>query len=302
MVHIFTFLKALGKSKMRIRAMSKKRPPKMKYPTKLENIYVEYYKSLVRSWKEIYLETIDQKLSDIHFQFTGKVDSWQSDLESIVNVFTLQANTATLSVIPAAKEMADLVSKFNYLEFQRTVQKVIGIPVYSAPAAMEKYLSIFTAQNVSLVTNLSQSLEGEINRVVQRGLQYGKSVKEIKKTLLGTDIDQGVFNRIETRAELIARDQVGKLNGQMTKIRQEDLGIDRYIWRTAMDERVRDSHEVLQGMLCQWNDGSIYSQNDGETWDDRDSIGAYVGEPGEDYQCRCYAEPYFKNLLEEETE
>ncbi len=42
-----------------------------------------------------------------------------------------------------------------------------------------------------------------------------------------------------SRAKLLARDQVGKLNGRLTQRRQQDIGVEMYIWSTSRDERMR---------------------------------------------------------------
>ncbi len=55
---------------------------------------------------------------------------------------------------------------------------------------------------------------------------------------------------------------------------------ERYVWRTQRDERVRPSHRM--------NDGRIFS------WSDPPS----TGHPGEDYNCRCEAVPYFPGSTE----
>ncbi len=53
-----------------------------------------------------------------------------------------------------------------------------------------------------------------------------------------------------------------------------------YIWRTRDDEKVRPSHAA--------NDGQIYA------WDNPPP----TGHPGEDYGCRCTAEPYNPEIVE----
>jgi SPP1 gp7 family putative phage head morphogenesis protein len=98
----------------------------------------------------------------------------------------------------------------------------------------------------------------------------------------------------DSRAKLIARDQVAKLTGELTKERQLDMGVTGYIWRTVGDERVRDSHSEVDGKFFTWDNPPF--ETDGN-------------HPGEDYQCRCWAEPvlpefvaYEASLLEEEVE
>jgi SPP1 gp7 family putative phage head morphogenesis protein len=102
----------------------------------------------------------------------------------------------------------------------------------------------------------------------------------------------------EERARVIARDQVGKLNGQLTELRQRQAGVTTYYWRTSRDERVREAHDVLEGMLCRWDDPTVYSDDGGATWKPRSAIGAFEGQPGGEFQCRCSAESNVAQVLE----
>ena len=49
---------------------------------------------------------------------------------------------------------------------------------------------------------------------------------------------------------------------------------DYYIWRTEKDDRVRGKHAERDGKIFNWH------------------ISPEGGHPGEDYNCRCWAEPY----------
>jgi SPP1 gp7 family putative phage head morphogenesis protein len=130
---------------------------------------------------------------------------------------------------------------------------------------------------------------------VRRGVATGRRHEEIMR-----ELEDG-YAVPKRRARLIARDQVSKLNADLAQSRQRDVGIEYYYWETSSDERVRGSrgeikagrHDVLDGKLCRWDDPSVYSDDEGRTWRSRTAIGAYVGHPGEDYQCRCWARPKF---------
>ena len=63
----------------------------------------------------------------------------------------------------------------------------------------------------------------------------------------------------------------------MIKDRAVNTGHTRYIWQTAGDQRVRDTHRVLNGKIFDFNNPPII-----------DELGNR-GNPGEDYQCRCIA-------------
>lgn len=61
--------------------------------------------------------------------------------------------------------------------------------------------------------------------------------------------------------------------GLINQLRQEDLGIERYIWRSQDDAKVRDSHAEYDDQVFRWDDPPA------------------GGHPGEAHNCRCYAEP-----------
>jgi SPP1 gp7 family putative phage head morphogenesis protein len=82
---------------------------------------------------------------------------------------------------------------------------------------------------------------------------------------------QPVMVRAENHAALIARDQIATLNGQLNRARQTAAGITEFVWETMRDDRVRETHEELQGERFTWTDG----------WD-----GVFPGEP---INCRCWA-------------
>ncbi|WP_299550745.1 phage minor head protein [uncultured Tateyamaria sp.] len=61
--------------------------------------------------------------------------------------------------------------------------------------------------------------------------------------------------------------------GLINQLRQEDLEIVQYIWRSQDDAKVRDSHAAFDDRVFRWD-----SSPEG-------------GHPGEEHNCRCYAEP-----------
>ena len=76
-------------------------------------------------------------------------------------------------------------------------------------------------------------------------------------------------------ARRIARDQTNKAVGNLNQIRQMDIGIESYVWRTSMDERVRPTHRDKEGTVFRW-----------------DNPPPDTGHPGHDIQCRCRPQPH----------
>jgi SPP1 gp7 family putative phage head morphogenesis protein len=94
----------------------------------------------------------------------------------------------------------------------------------------------------------------------------------------------------ERHATLIARDQIGKLQGQVTQATQQAAGVVSYVWRTVDDERVRGrpggrypkanpSHWALDGLTFQWDHPPVCGP------------GSQRGHPGHAILCRCFASP-----------
>jgi SPP1 gp7 family putative phage head morphogenesis protein len=79
----------------------------------------------------------------------------------------------------------------------------------------------------------------------------------------------------DNRAKLIARDQTAKLNSDLNRFRQDQAGVDKYVWRTSQDERVRARHRGLEGKVYEW----------GEPTGAEDGL-----PPGQPIQCRCVAQ------------
>ncbi|CAM6004904.1 unnamed protein product [Sphagnum balticum] len=82
------------------------------------------------------------------------------------------------------------------------------------------------------------------------------------------------FDMTKGRAALIARDQVGKLNGALEEYRQKQLGVQRYVWRTSGDSRVRRDHKDLDGHIFSWDKPPIVDKKTGRR-----------AHPKRDFQC-----------------
>ena len=93
----------------------------------------------------------------------------------------------------------------------------------------------------------------------------------------------------KSKANLLARDQVGTLSANLTRTRQESAGVEEYIWSSSGDERVRECHRELNGQKFRYDDPPAmwYMTKHGKVYSGRHC------NPGEDYQCRCVAKPVF---------
>lgn len=79
--------------------------------------------------------------------------------------------------------------------------------------------------------------------------------------------------RLRPLREAMEERLVRAFAGLVNQLRQQDLGIERYIWRSQDDAKVRDSHAVYDDQVFRWDEPPA------------------GGHPGQAHNCRCYAEP-----------
>lgn len=173
--------------------------------------------------------------------------------------------------------LANMNRKLTVKEWKRAIKATLGIDIredYYLGDYYAEQLQRWVDENVSLIKTIPEDTLDKMRDIIYDGFTEGKTttriIKEIQKAY-------GVGRR---RAELIARDQTAKLNGQIQRHQQQDAGITEYIWYTVGDSRVRKSHRELNGKKFSWNDPPDVGKG-------------RKCHPGEDYQCRCIGRPVF---------
>lgn len=143
--------------------------------------------------------------------------------------------------------------------------------------ATRSMLAVKVKENVQLIKTMNDRHFSALQSNILGAITQGKRVEEIEAII------DDRFAYMESNAELIARDQVGKLNGQLTEMIHTEMGLSRYRWRGVGDERERSSHLELEGEVFSWDDPPLV---DGERV-----------HPGQAIQCRCFPEPVMEDLL-----
>lgn len=138
-------------------------------------------------------------------------------------------------------------------------QLVMDMPTADAKAMR----SAFIDANVDLITSIDRRYLADVALRVDAAYRDGRPWRWISGEL------EDRYDVSKSRAQLIARDQLGKLTGQLVQVRNLELGIDSYQWMTSDDERVRRSHERLEGRIFRWDEAPPF------------------GHPGQDFRCRC---------------
>ena len=259
-----------------------KKPIRQIFPKTIEHKFVKSLRSLVGKMCGAVREIIVPQLPGMGGA-APKRDAWRMDIteaeklkdllalvrQALDDDFSEEAITELISATGGE------ISSFNRMQVHNVFKSVLGVDLLSSEPNLSETIAAFVSENVSLIKSIQSQYLGEVEQVVLRGFRSGVRHEEIARQLIGESSESFVsrIGKAESRAELIARDQTGKLYGQLTELRQTAAGVEEYIRRTAGDERVRASHAILDGQRFSWDDPPS------------------VGHPGEDIGCRCWAEP-----------
>lgn len=134
-------------------------------------------------------------------------------------------------------------------------------------------------EQVRLIRSIPLEAAQRVHKLTMEGMISSKRYEEVKRDILRTT---GVT---ESRATLIAITEVGRASSNLTQARAEHIGSDSYVWRTARDSDVRESHRKLEGTVHKWSSPPICDPP------------AYRAHPGCIWRCRCYPEPIIPDIF-----
>jgi uncharacterized protein with gpF-like domain len=201
-------------------------------------------------------------------------------------------------------KIADTMNKFNAKQWDKTAKENLGVEFQVYEDWWPDVKDVWARENYRMITSSGRDYVHKINQRVETAITNGWSVGQLTEAIMK------ISRKIEVAdAARLARDQIGKLNGQVTQARMEAVGLDLYLWSTSGDERVRGdptgiypnarpSHYEMDGKICRWDDPAVYSEDGGKHWLPRHSDWVQL-HPGYDYNCRCTALSYWNELINE---
>lgn len=283
----------------------KKTHSKKVYPIAIENSYrkllqsfyeplITYVNSIIEENKEPLLRGDSVKLDAIPggtFQrMIQQLEGWLSTYMPTVEELKDGQNNVILMGLGTTSEK---IKKHEEKQFNTQIEKGIGVTFTGEQKWWEPLKKIWEQNNYNLIVSNARNFVDKINAICENGITGGWSVKQLKDAIKKATIDLD-----DKKCRLLARDQIGKLQGQITQAQMTEVGLEMYIWSTSGDERVRSSHIPLDGVLCRWDDSTLCSFDNGKTWVSRPSTATRV-HPGQDIQCRCVALVYYPELVKE---
>ena len=255
----------------------------------VRNFVNENMESLLRGDSpEVHLDAIP---GDTFRGMIYNLEDWLSVY--MPDISELPADSNNNVILTALGKTADEAMDFGNKEFSRILDKGIHVNLPTSAPWWNDMKASWVEDNYTLITSNAKNYVSKINTLTEQAIVNGMSPGQLKK-----EIFAATESLSDKHCRLLARDQMGKLNGQITQAQMEEIGLDMYVWSTAFDDRVRDSHAVMEGLLCRWDDASVCSYDGGKTWVSRPSNAVQL-HPGQDIQCRCVGLAYYPELTAE---
>lgn len=272
-------LKPLIQQQSKSKRGRKAKAKPMRPSRKLE---LDYTRALLAIVDDMHTETVKALMPLIKQPSVGDSkrivnDGLFSDFKS---AFSKTANTVKAKVSGIAETLAKTVvskqgqqsdSQLSDMILRQTGIDFSGL---MSDEALGDAFDEAVAANIALINSIPQQYLDRVEQAVMASLQAGTL-----NTTLADELKK-IKGVTDSRAKLIARDQLGKINSRLSQLRQQSLGITHYYWSTSLDERVRDKHRRWEGDLIAWDNPPP------------------DGHPGQAIQCRCTAIPDLDFLME----
>jgi len=126
-------------------------------------------------------------------------------------------------------------------------------------------------EQIRLITSLPREAAERVHAMTREGITKGWRADQISAEIMKTG------EVTKSRADLIARTEIGRTSTLLTQARAEHVGSEGYNWRTAGDSDVRPSHKAMNGKFVLWTAPP--------------TLDGLTGHAGAVPNCRCYPEP-----------
>ena len=184
------------------------------------------------------------------------------------------ANILTPWARATARKMLVDVSRRNekvWEEYTKFLGQNLRREIATAPTG--EVMQQLLREQVTLITSLPLDAATRVHELATGALYEGSRAREIAQQIMRTG------HVTMSRANLIARTEVGRASTTLTQARAESVNSVGYLWKSSKDHDVRPLHKKLDGTFHRWNDPPISGEN-GER-----------SHPGCIYNCRCWAWP-----------
>ena len=178
--------------------------------------------------------------------------------------------------VTAAKMLVDVSRRDEKVWREYTAYLGVNLQREIQTAPTGEVMRDLLSEQVRLITSLPLDAAQRVHELTTGALYEGARANEIAAEIMKT----GEVTR--SRANLIARTEVGRSATTLTQARAESVGGTHYRWVSSHDYDVRKRHKELDGTIHAWNNPPVASEPGQREM-------RY--HPGSGPNCRCFAFP-----------
>jgi len=219
----------------------------------------------VPTWVKAAAESFRSKAKELHEGIKRMLDKTQDDIERIVSEQRIDANKTVERV----------------QEGFRTAADAIGVSPVITPESKAQLAREYSDNMKLYITDFSKSAIQSLREVVEDNAMKGYRFSRL------TDMIKQRYSVTRSKAEFLARQETALFMAKYRELRFKEGGVERYVWHTAHDEKVREHHAELDGHPFFYSNPPIVDPNTGRR-----------GNPGTDFNCRCVDSPILERALE----
>lgn len=199
----------------------------------------------------------------------GPVTDATPQIDNLIDAATTQADQ---TVFYQTEKLGRWVSRVGVWHGAKTISGVksalgIDISPYVTLGEVRGLLDDSVRQNVALIRSINADTRSRVDQIVADAFVNRRTKKEF------TDAMAQAMGITKRRARLIASDQIYKLNIALTGYRNQQLGIETYIWDHVEQRYPRIEHVRRDGKVFRWD------------------TPPHDGPPGFAVNCKCHALP-----------
>ena len=134
----------------------------------------------------------------------------------------LERKARSFDLYKRISEVAALTVKLSIKDWKRMVKETVGIDLledYYNGDFFKRALEEWTRENVDLIKTIPHQQFDKMGEIVLEGYRNGTTTTKIVKAI------QKEYGTGRSHARLIARDQISKLNSEITHKQQQDAGV-----------------------------------------------------------------------------
>lgn len=262
-----------------------------------------------------YIEGVGFKAKD---KFSNRIslilETWGAKFDKWERVYRISREDIPTDVLQAVAQNK-ILQEQKIKEIEKYLDEVIkNIPYQIDSMAFNKEVVTIldeagrqVKKNVRsinlIVPELTEEQKEEIAREYTNNMKFyikdweEKKIPEMRAkvqqlTLAGyradtvADLIEKEYNIGKNKAKFLAQNETSIMLAEYKKVTYQEMGFDKFVWRTIIDGKERKLHEKLNGTTWKWNDPPVIDERT-----------LQKGLPGETYNCRCQAQPYTDDMI-----